>query len=155
MGFFSPSQRLAITDIEVGGDYATVVYLGVRSFVCFLVWMGRPGSDDNEGVLRIPESSSNTGTSPTDFLVSYPWHSLVVYLSAEKQSLFYSTSWLGNLESKIKSMNMQQMWFLEFSISPGLSDRNTHRHTYTQSLVSVGGKPKNSIWLCDNKSVNV
>ena len=31
----------------------------------------RPGSNDNEGVLRIPQSSSITGTSPSDCLVSY------------------------------------------------------------------------------------
>ena len=29
-----------------------------------------PGSDRNEGVLRIPQSSSITGTSPSDCLVS-------------------------------------------------------------------------------------
>ena len=36
-----------------------------------------PGSDDNEEVLHIPQSSSITGTSPPDCLVSYPGHSLV------------------------------------------------------------------------------
>ena len=35
-----------------------------------------PGSDGNEGVLRIPQSSSITGTSPSDCSVSYPGHSL-------------------------------------------------------------------------------
>ena len=30
----------------------------------------RPGSDGNEGVLRIPQSSSIAGTSPSDCLVS-------------------------------------------------------------------------------------
>ena len=34
-----------------------------------------PGSDGNEGVLRIPQSSSIAGTSPSDYLVSYPGHS--------------------------------------------------------------------------------
>ena len=29
-----------------------------------------PGSDGNKGVFRIPQSSSMTGTSPTDCLVS-------------------------------------------------------------------------------------
>ena len=32
-------------------------------------------SNDNEGVLRIPQSSSIAGTSPSDYLVSYPGHS--------------------------------------------------------------------------------
>ena len=34
------------------------------------------GSNGNEGVLRIPQSSSIAGTSPSDCLVSYPGHSL-------------------------------------------------------------------------------
>ena len=53
----------------------------------------RPGSDGNEGVLCIPQSSSITGTSPSDCLVSYPGHSLGggYYPSAEKQ-LVYSAA---------------------------------------------------------------
>ena len=35
-----------------------------------------PGSDGSEEVLCIPQSSSNTGTSPSDCLVSYLGHSL-------------------------------------------------------------------------------
>ena len=35
-----------------------------------------PGSDGNEGVLRIPQSSSIIGASPSDCLVSYPGRSL-------------------------------------------------------------------------------
>ena len=35
-----------------------------------------PGSDGNEGVIHIHQSSSITGTSPSDGLVSYPGHSL-------------------------------------------------------------------------------
>ena len=35
-----------------------------------------PGDSDNEGVLRIPQSPSITGTSPSDCLVPYPGHSL-------------------------------------------------------------------------------
>ena len=52
-----------------------------------------PGSDGDEGVLRIPQSSSIAGTSPSDCLVSYPEHSLGggSYPSAEKQSV-YSTA---------------------------------------------------------------
>ena len=49
-----------------------------------------PGSDGNEGVLHIPQSSSIIGAS--DCLVSYPGQSLVgSYHSAEKESA-YSTS---------------------------------------------------------------
>ena len=36
----------------------------------------RPGSNGNEGVLCIPQSSSITGTSPSDCVVPYPGHSL-------------------------------------------------------------------------------
>ena len=51
-----------------------------------------PGSDGNEGVLFIPQSSSITGTSPSDCLVSYPGHTLGgSYLSAEMHSV-YSTA---------------------------------------------------------------
>ena len=52
-----------------------------------------PGSNGNEGVLRIPQSSSITGTLPSEFLVLYPGHSLRggSYLSAEVQSV-YSTA---------------------------------------------------------------
>ncbi len=35
-----------------------------------------PGSYGNEGVLRIPQGPSITGTSPSDCLVSYPGRSL-------------------------------------------------------------------------------
>ena len=46
-----------------------------------------PGSNYNEGVLRIPQSSSVTGTSPSDCLVSYPGQS---YPSVEIQSVFFT-----------------------------------------------------------------
>ena len=36
-----------------------------------------PGSNYNEGVLRIPQSSSINELSPSDWLVTYPGHSLV------------------------------------------------------------------------------
>ena len=50
------------------------------------------GSDRNEEVLCIPQSSSITGSSPSDCLVSYPGYSLEEsYPSAEVQSV-YSTA---------------------------------------------------------------
>ena len=58
-----------------------------------------PGSDGNEGVLRTSQSSSITGTSPSDCLVSYPGHTLageVLPLCREVVSVFYSPSRLGN-----------------------------------------------------------
>ena len=51
-----------------------------------------PGSNGNEGLLCIPQSSSIIWASPSDFLVSYPGYSLgESYSSAEKQSV-YSTA---------------------------------------------------------------
>ena len=51
-----------------------------------------PGSDGNEGVLRIPQSSTITGTSLSDCFESYAGHSLRgAYSSTEKQSV-YSTA---------------------------------------------------------------
>ena len=56
-----------------------------------------PGSDDNEGVLCIPQSSSITGTSLSDCLVSYPRHLLgrgggVLPLCRDVVCVFYSLS---------------------------------------------------------------
>ena len=48
-----------------------------------------PGSNDNEGVLCIPQNSSTTGASPSECLVSYTGHSLSEsYSSAEMQSVY-------------------------------------------------------------------
>ena len=53
-----------------------------------------PGSNGNEGVLRISQSPSITGTSPSDCLVSYAGPSLMggggSYSSAEKQLLYFT-----------------------------------------------------------------
>ena len=51
-----------------------------------------PGSDGNKGVLRIPQSSSITATSPSDCLASYQGHLLVgvLPLSREAVGVFYN-----------------------------------------------------------------
>ena len=54
-----------------------------------------PGSNGNKGALCIPQSSSITGASPSDCLVSYPRHSLgerVVPFCRYAVDLFYSSS---------------------------------------------------------------
>ena len=59
-----------------------------------------PGSNGNEGVLRVPQNSSIAGTPPSDCLVSYPGDSLgggVLPLRKEAVGVFYSPSRLGNL----------------------------------------------------------
>ena len=58
----------------------------------------RPENDGNEGILRIPQSSSITGTSPSDCLVLYPRHYLggwVLLLCRGAVDVFYGPSWLG------------------------------------------------------------
>ena len=48
-----------------------------------------PKSNRNEGVICLLQSSSITGVSPSDYLVSYPRHSLKEsYSSAEIQSVY-------------------------------------------------------------------
>ena len=49
-----------------------------------------PGSDGNEGVLHILQSSGITGISPSDCFVSYPGHSLGGYYPFEEMQLVYS-----------------------------------------------------------------
>ena len=59
-----------------------------------------PGSNGNEGVLHIPQSSSITETSPSDCLVSYPGHSLVESYCRDVFSVFYSPSRLGKKDKR-------------------------------------------------------
>ena len=56
-----------------------------------------PGYDGNEGVLHIPESSSITGASLSDCLVSYLGHLFgeVLPLYRDGIGVFYSPKWLG------------------------------------------------------------
>ena len=63
-----------------------------------------PGSDGNEGELRIPQNSNITGTLPSDCLVSYTGHSLrESYLSAKINSVHSAApaDW-----TKLKKENM-------------------------------------------------
>ena len=58
------------------------------------------GSDAEKAVLCIPQSSSITGTSPSDYLVSYPGHMLwgqVLLLCKDVVGIFSSPSRLGHL----------------------------------------------------------
>ena len=57
-----------------------------------------PVNNGNKGVLRILQSSSITGASPSDCLVSYPRHSLrVLPLCRDSVGVFYSPSWPGQI----------------------------------------------------------
>ena len=47
------------------------------------------GSNGNKGVFCVPQTTSITGASPSNFFVSYPRHSLVEsYTSTEMQSVY-------------------------------------------------------------------
>ena len=49
-----------------------------------------PGSDGNEGVLRIPLNSSVTGALPSDYLVSYLGHRVgAMYICEYKHMWIY------------------------------------------------------------------
>ena len=57
-----------------------------------------PENKGNKGVLRNPEGSSITGTSPLDWFVSHLGHSLVGFypICSEAVNVFYSPSRLGH-----------------------------------------------------------
>ena len=63
----------------------------------------------NEGVLRIPQSSSITGTSPSNCLVSYPATLVggVLLLCWEAFDEFYSPTWQGK-RGKWGKMNLRR-----------------------------------------------
>ena len=84
------------------------------------------GSDSNEEALHISQSSSITGTSPSDCLMSNPGHLLGgvgSYLSGEMQSV-YSTapSWLGFyvLVHRVRYISCICMYGCELIISVGI-----------------------------------
>ena len=52
-----------------------------------------PGSDGNEGVLRIPQSSSITEASPSDYLVSYPRQSVYWAVPADWAIVLFYFNW--------------------------------------------------------------
>ena len=62
------------------------------------------GSDGNEGVLRINQSSSITATAPSDCLVPYPGHLFgegVLPLCRDTVGAFYSPNWLGKVGGEV------------------------------------------------------
>ena len=70
------------------------------------------GSDGNEEELRIHQTSSITGTSPSDCLESYPKHSLwESYLAAEKQSVYFTApaDWATRVVAPKSVLSMGQI----------------------------------------------
>ena len=98
-----------------------------------------PGSNDNAGVLRIPQSSSITGISSSDSLVSYPGHSLGgrSYPSAEVQSV-YSTApadWAMKIQ-KIAKTFFPKWWIWHFLLE---------RH-FKNNLIEKNRSIPNKVW---------
>ena len=83
-----------------------------------------PGSDGNELILYVPQSSSITGTSPSDCLVSYLEHSLgESYSSAEKQSV-NSTAPAERAMSIAEVVGMLRLFMTKKNSGKYLSERN-------------------------------
>ena len=102
----------------------------------------RPGSNGNKRVLRIPQSSSITGTSLSDCLVLYPRYTLRgSYLSAEMQSVYFlgqkswlsghaftTTSWFGSACVRCRPV---AQWMIFGSV---VASRKCGRSQYTQLM---------------------
>ena len=74
-----------------------------------------PGSDDNEGVLCIPQSSSITWASPSDCLVSHPGHSLgSLTLCRDAVGVYYSPGRFGNFIGELFSTKTKNIFILFF-----------------------------------------
>ena len=85
----------------------------------------RPGSDGNEEVLRNPQNSSITGTSPSDCLVSYPGHSLVGCLTPLQRcnQHILRTQLIGQCTELIVKTVLFQI--IQFSISTQFKCQNS------------------------------
>ena len=96
LGWVLPLCRFSV------GKFNSSSRLGKSLSRATIPGQSEPGSNGNEGVLRIPQSPSITGTSGSDCLVSYPKHSLgwVLPLCRGAVSIFYSPSRLGKALSR-------------------------------------------------------
>ena len=68
-----------------------------------------PGSDCNDGVLLIPQSSSVTGTLPSDCLVSVPEHFLRESFSSAEMLPLYSTAPANWVRGILKRLHQLQI----------------------------------------------
>ena len=85
---FKCKYGLIVKNISISSYSVYSIHFSISMLlVLFNPWIGPyqvlplrgqsgPGSNGNEGVLRIPQSSSTAGISPSDCSVSYPGHSL-------------------------------------------------------------------------------
>ena len=84
-----------------------------------------PGSDGNEGLLHIPQSSSITGTSPSDCLViskTLVEGGGVLPFCRGAVSVFYSPNQVGNTQLNVKTVLFQ---IIQFSISTQFKYQNS------------------------------
>ena len=84
-----------------------------------------PGSNDNEWVLWIPQSSSITGTSASDCLASYAGHSLgesLIPLQKSNQCILQPQPTGQYTELNVKTF---LFWVIEFSISTQFKCQNS------------------------------
>ena len=76
-------------------EFSSIRYDSIRWY------QSGPGNNGNERVPCIPKSSSITGTSLSDCLVSYPEHSLGgSYSSSKMQSVFLQPQLIGPIKFK-------------------------------------------------------
>ena len=109
--FYSKQFSLAwVRSLNIKTVLFQVIQVSISPHFCYISPIDRalsgastpdpsePSSDSNDWVLRIPQSSSITGTSPTDCFISYFGHLLeegVLPLWSEAVCVFYSRSRLG------------------------------------------------------------
>ena len=76
-------------------------------------------SDDTEGILRIPQNSSITGSSSSDYFESYVGHLLGVVSSLylEAVGVFYNLSLLGNYREMFVPCIMNFIFFYRRTIA--------------------------------------
>ena len=105
------------------------------------------------GILRIPQSSSITGTSPSDCLVSYPGHSSArggSYLSAEVQSV-YSTA---PADWAMTTFGRRAEVTIPTESSHTSSTRDSLINVLSQNLISVtSGRYDRGLVLMDRRVV--
>ena len=87
--------------------------------------------DSNKEVLRISQSSSITGTSPSQCLASYPRHVLYGVLPHWRGALgvFYSPTLRGNYE--IDKKNYSMIWINKLFPRINFNNRVKHKTIYT------------------------
>ena len=107
------------------------------------------GSNGNERVLCIPQSSSITGTSPSDCFVSYTGHSLGGILPFCRGALgvFYSPSRLGNHPWYITFSNM--IYQLHHFFFPSLKQADVD---FTNYLIKNATRKWKLQWSGSNNS---